>query len=177
MSGVLVAQLFALLVAATATVTDWRTGHIPNWLTFPPMLAAPIVHGLFSGIPGFTLSLIGIAACGLVPYIVFKLGGMAGGDVKLLAALGAVLGPFVGIEAEFIAFIVAAIFALGRLAWEGKLLRTLGNTGRLAVNPFLPRRKRREVPDEMMSSMRLGASIFVGTLIAVLLRNPLLWGL
>lgn len=175
MSGLLIAQLAGVAVALAAAVTDWRTGHIPNWLTFPPMLAAPLLHGLASGVEGLTLSILGIGVCGLVPFIVFKLGGMAGGDVKLLAALGAVLGPFVGIEAQFISFIVAAIFALGRLAWEGKLLRTLGNTGRLAVNPFLPRKKRRDVPEEMLSQIRLGTAIFVGTLIAVLLRNPLLW--
>jgi len=177
MTGIVIAHGCALVVAAIAAVSDWRTGHIPNWLTFPPLLAAPVLHGIFSGTDGLVLSLVGIGACGLVPFIVWKMRGMEAGDVKLLAALGGILGPFVGIEAQFLAFIVAAIIALGQLAWHGKLWRTLGNTARLAVNPFLPRKKRKAVPREMMSRIRLGISIFVGTLIAVLMRNPLIWSL
>ncbi len=177
MSGVLIAHGVALAITAVAAVTDWRSGRIPNWLTLPVIAIAPLVHGLLSGVEGFLLSAGGIVACGLVPLLVARLGGMAGGDVKLFAALGAVLGVFVGIEAQFFAIVVAAIFALGRLTWQGKLFGTLANSLFLGLNPILPKKWRREIASELLHEIRLGAAIFVGTLIAILLRNPLLWSL
>ena len=64
--------------------------------------------------------------------------------------------------------------AFGMLAYHGKLLRVLGNTFMLAVNPFLPRDKRREITPEMLTRMRFGPAIFGGTLVVAILhwRQP-----
>jgi len=175
MLGILVAQGCAVLIAAVAAFTDWRTGHIPNWLTLPAIVIAPIGLGLGYGLQAFLESAGGIVICGLVPYLMFRKGAMAGGDVKLFAAVGALTGVFVGIEAQFLAMIVAAVYALGVLAWRGKLFRTLGNSLFLGLNPILPKKWRREVSPELMNRIRLGAPVFVGTAIAVALRNPMLW--
>ncbi len=171
----LVVQGAAVLIAAIGAVTDLRTGHIPNWLTLPPLVVAPLVLGLVGGLHGFVGSLFGILVCGLVPYLLFRRGGMAGGDVKLFAAIGAVTGYDLGLEAELLAFIAAALFSLVLLAWNGKLISTLLNSVFLGLNPILPRRWRREVKPELMSSVRLGGSIFAGTLVAVLLRHTALF--
>ena len=90
----------------------------------------------------------------------------------MFAAIGAMLGPFDGVEAEFYAVVAGAIFALGRFAWEGKLLRILGNTVFLACNPILPKKWRRPVAPEQMSSFRLGVAIFAGTALGVALNSP-----
>lgn len=160
----------AVVMAAVAAYTDWKTGHIPNWLTLPPLAIAPLVHGFTSGAEGLFGSLVSIAICGIVPLVMFKLGGMAGGDVKLFAALAAVCGIDVGLQAEFLAFVVAGIYALGRLAWQGKLLRTLGNSFYLGLNPLLPQRLRKPISPELLHTLRLGGAIFAGTLIAVFSR-------
>jgi prepilin peptidase CpaA len=166
----------AVLVSAVAAVTDFRTGLIPNWLTLPPIVIAPIAHGIMGGKEGLLLSAAGVVACGVVPYLIFRLKGMAGGDVKLFAAIGGIVGPFVGIEAQFYAFCFAALFALGRLAWHGKLLRTLSNTLYLGLNPILPKRKRKEITPELMHQMRLGPTIFAGTATAAFINLPPMWG-
>lgn len=165
----------AVLITATGAVTDWRTGRIPNWLTLPPIFAAPIVHGLVFGVRGLIASVLGLLVCGLVPYVLFRKGAMAGGDVKLFAAVGAVAGIYVGIEAELLAFIFAALFSLARLAWHGKLFRTMGNSFFIALNPVLPKKWRREVEPELMSRVRLGGAIFAGTALAVLMKHPTFW--
>lgn len=157
----------AILMTAIAAYTDWRTGHIPNWLTLPPLVLAPIVHGLTNGTDGLFGSIIAVAICGVVPLLMFWRGGMAGGDVKLFAALAAVCGSEVGLEAQFLAFVVAGIYALGRLAWQGKLLRTLGNSMYLGLNPLLPQRLRKPISPELLHTLRLGGAIFAGTLIAM----------
>lgn len=175
MSFTLGVHAVAIVIAAAAAVTDWRTGLIPNWLTLPALVVAPIVHGLVDGLRGLISSVLGLLVCGLVPYLLFRKQAMAGGDVKLFAAVGAVAGLYVGIEAELLAFIVAAVFSLGQLAWRGKLLRTIGNSFFIALNPVLPKKWRREMEPELMSKVRMGLSIFVGTLLAVLMRHPTFW--
>lgn len=160
----------AVVITAIAAFTDWKTGHIPNWLTLPPLVFGPIVHGLSNGASGFFGSLLAIAICGAVPLLMFWRGGMAGGDVKLFAALAAVCGTEVGLEAEFLAFVVAGIYALGRLAWQGSLLRTLGNSFYMGLNPLLPQRLRKPISPELLHTLRLGGAIFAGTLIAVFSR-------
>jgi Flp pilus assembly protein protease CpaA len=90
---------------------------------------------------------------------------MAGGDVKLFAALAGICGTGLALEAEFVALIVGCIYALGRLTWDGKLFRTLGNALFLAANPVLPKRMRRQASPELYAKLRLGGAIFAGLLL------------
>ncbi len=168
----------AILVTAIAAWTDFKKGIIPNWLSLGALAAAPVGHavlglseaGLRGAFEGAMFSLLGALACGAVPMLLYAVGGGRGGDVKILAAVGALCRTTIGIEAVFYAFVVALIYAQGRLAYEGKLLRTLGNTVAIVVNPFLPKARRRPMSKEAMTWIRLGPSIFAGTLIAVLLN-------
>lgn len=170
--------LAAVLVTALAAWFDWRTGEIPNWLTLGPMAIAPLGHaaigfaraGASDAGSGFVLSILGIVACGVIPLFLYRSGAIGGGDIKLLGAVGAMLRPMMGVETEMYSFIVAALYAPVRLAYEGKLLRTLGNTALLVRNVFVPKAKRRELPMEMMSELRFGPAIFAATLIVVLLH-------
>ena len=165
-----------LLLAGVAAVTDVRKGTIPNWLTFPALAAAPIVHGWADGFGGLLRSLIGMLVCSLVPLLVFYRGGMAGGDVKLFAAIGAVGGLYLGLEAQFLSLVVASIYALGQLTWNGRLVTTLGNSLFLGLNPVLPRKWRRTIAPELMHRIRLGAAILCGTAIAVAGHHREIWG-
>lgn len=160
----------ALLMAGIGALTDYRTGHIPNWLTLPPLVIAPIGYGLAFGWEAFFGVTLGIVVCGLVPVIMFYMNGMAGGDVKLFAAIAAIVGPDLGLQAELLALVVAGIYSLGRLTWDGKLFRTLGNVLMMGVNPILPKRLRRPLSAELRDTLRLGGAIFAGLLITLLGR-------
>jgi prepilin peptidase CpaA len=176
MDVTLIAHGLALLIAAVAAITDVRTGEIPNWLTLPPLVVAPIAYFILHGVWGAIGSVGAIVACGLVPYILFRKGAAGGGDVKLFAAIGAVAGLAIGIEAQLLTFVAAALISLGRLAWRGRLLRTLYNSVFLGLNPILPRTWRKEVAPELMTMVRLGGFAFVGTVVALFLRHPMPWG-
>ncbi len=116
-----------------------------------------------------------MAACALVPWLLWKLRAIGGGDLKLVAAMGAVAGLTNGLEFELAGFVVAALYAFGRLAYEGKLFRTLSNSVFLALNPLMPKSWRRRVPPSLMSTVRMGGAFFVGASVSVLSHYPELW--
>jgi prepilin peptidase CpaA len=82
-----------LVVAIAACVCDLRTRRIPNVLTFGAAAAGLIFHGATGGVVAVGQSVLGWSVGALVFIVPFALRGLGGGDVKLLAALGAWLGP------------------------------------------------------------------------------------
>jgi prepilin peptidase CpaA len=166
----------ALLATAIAALTDARSARIPNWITYPLLLLGPLLSVCFaqlSPLEGLLSSVFGIVCCGLVPVLLFARSAMGGGDVKLLAALGGLLGPYSGIEVQFFSFCVVTVLLLGRMAWDGKLFATLRNTLRAAGHLFLPERLHAPLEPTMLTNMRMGIPIFVATALSVLLRGPL----
>jgi prepilin peptidase CpaA len=166
-----VCVLAAVVMTAIAAWTDFRTGHIPNWLTLPPLFLGPLLWGAYGGLwrlDGGSLvgSLLSMFGCALVPFLLFRKSAMGGGDVKLFAAIGALALVTTGLEAQFYACCAGIVFGFARLAWHGKLLRVLANTVFLAMNPVLPKKWRRPICPESMSQIRFGSAIFVGTLTA-----------
>jgi len=169
----------AVLIAAIAAWFDWRSGEMPNVVTLGPLIAAPVAHGVLAAVTSRTFnatveamgfSVLGAAVCAAVPLALYRASAIGGGDVKLFAALGALLRTLVGVEAQFYACLAACVIAFGRLAYEGKLFRVLGNTVMLAVNPLLPKERRREVTPDMMTWARFGPAIFVGTSAAAIVH-------
>src|ERR1700684_1895091 len=78
-----------LIVLAVATFTDLRSRRIPNWLVLPFMIAGIAVSGWLHGWRGIEQSLAGLALGALLLGILYWLGGMGMGDLKLCAAIGA----------------------------------------------------------------------------------------
>ncbi|MGH7230003.1 MAG: A24 family peptidase [Nitrospiraceae bacterium] len=86
-------QIILAAVLFIAVVTDLKSCRIPNWLTVPAMACGLLVHTLFDGQSGLIMSLEGLGL-GLGLFLVFYvMGGMGAGDVKLMAAIGSILGP------------------------------------------------------------------------------------
>lgn len=104
--------LLALLVLASAF--DIARRRIPNRLLALGLLAALILH-LSSGKPSSLLSLyLAGFGVGLVMFLPLYLkGGMAAGDVKLMATAGAFLGPQLAFFASLATYIAGGILALG----------------------------------------------------------------
>ena len=168
----------AVALTAVAAVFDWRTGEIPDAVSTWPLLAAPLAHAgmafargtIHDAIQAAGFSVAGALLCALVPALLYRSNAIGGGDVKLLASVGAICRPYVGVEAEFYAFIVAAIVAPARLAYQGKLGKTLKNAFILLLNPLRPKAKRRPLDDELLTRVRFGPAIFAGTLCAALMH-------
>jgi prepilin peptidase CpaA len=83
-----------IAISLIACVTDLRTRRIPNVLTLGAAIAGLVAHVVLDGASG-ALTAGGGWLTGLLIFLpFFALGGMGGGDVKLLAALGAWLGAY-----------------------------------------------------------------------------------
>ncbi len=158
----------AVTMCLVAAITDLRAGKIYNWLTLPVLSVAPLAHLALGGWQAALLSGVGLSVCGLIFYVLFRFGG-GGGDVKLAAATGALVGPARGLEFVFASLVAAALFSLLWAAVEGKLWGIFRNVGVLLLNPLLPRRRRRALRRERLTPIRLGPAFLAGAA-AVLLR-------
>ena len=120
-------QNFALAVAIVAAAWDLRTRKIPNVLTFGATLVAALLHGYLGGWSAVGLSLAGWAVGLALFFPFFALGGLGAGDVKLLAALGACLGPLMAVWVALFASIAGGVMALIVAAYAGYLRKAFVN--------------------------------------------------
>jgi prepilin peptidase CpaA len=100
-------------VLAVATFTDLRSRRIPNWLVAPFLLAGLIVPAWLHGWGGLWQSLEGFGLGALIYGLLFAMGGMGMGDVKLVAAIGAWIGPGQLTLALVLTGIAGGIMAVG----------------------------------------------------------------
>jgi len=152
--------LASLALCACGAVTDVRSGLIPNRLTLPSLCGALIAHTWLDGAWGLGLGMASVALCGGVPLMLFGLRAIGGGDVKLFAALGALLGVRHGLELQLLSYVLCAVYALCLLAYRGSLLATLGRSFALLYSPLLPAARRPALPVEAMTRIKLGSAIF-----------------
>lgn len=135
------AGLLVWLLGVSA-VSDLLWRRIFNWVTGPALLAVAVVQlvGLIApdvparaALPPWPTSLAGFGLClGLMLFLWLAFRG-GEGDVKLIAVLGAVLGPHGGVEAAVGGYLLAAVVALGILGF--RLVRRI-TTGRRPTGQF-----------------------------------------
>jgi len=163
----------ALIIGAAACVTDLHSRRIPNWLTFGAAAAAFTFHFADAGQAGAQQAAAGWAT-GLFLFMpLFLLGGMGAGDVKLLAALGAWLGPgaafWMAIYGSMTGGALALVVAL-RYNYLGTAFKNLGILGKFwwLCGP-------RQMPSltlERGTGPRLAYAVplFLGTVLTIWLR-------
>jgi prepilin peptidase CpaA len=114
---------------AMAACTDYRMHRIPNYITVPTAILGLAYHALAPAGVGVWLSLAGFAVGFALLFVPWLLGGSGMGDVKLLAALGAWLGPKWLLVAFALSMIIASTLALTMLLW-GMLRKGMWRTKR-----------------------------------------------
>jgi prepilin peptidase CpaA len=119
--------LVTLLVIAS--ISDYRTYQIPNWLTVSGIIFGLIYSMLvpFSINHGFLWSLGGLLVGFFILLPLYALGVMGAGDVKLMAMVGAFLGVTDTLHAVLFSFIAGGLAALVFAVFNKALLRMLVN--------------------------------------------------
>ncbi len=157
--------LIVLAVVCVATFTDLRSRRIPNWLVLPFFVAGVAVSCFLYGWHGLGHSLGG-AGLGLLLYgVLFFMGGMGAGDVKLCAAIGAWIGPMQLIYALVFTGLAGGVMALAWAAWGGFLKELFQHTGDLA---FGSKQERGEavLTNPQRRKMPYAPAIAIGTFIS-----------
>jgi len=110
-------HIFVGALLMLACISDLRTRRIPNVLTFSAAGCALVFHLITGGWNAAGWSLAGYIVGLLLFFPVFALRGMGAGDVKLLAAVGAWIGPsqvaVAALTSSIAGGIIALVIALG----------------------------------------------------------------
>ncbi len=143
----------AVLLCGTAAWCDLRYRRIPNALTLPAVAVALIVHGATHAGPGLLLSLAGMPGAG---------------DVKLLAAVGALLAFPTALFAGLLSLVLGGVLSLGLSVWRRNLSGLLMNTFGMG-RWLLIRSTGAPAPAPVTSSqgVPLGVAIAAATLVVV----------
>ena len=168
-----VVHLACLALASVACICDLRTRRIPNVLTFSAIVCGLLFHVVTGGFSAGGWSLAGCLLGAALFMPMFVLRGMGAGDVKLLAAVGAWLGPsqvaIVALAASLTGGVVAVAVALG----HGYLRTAIRNVWMLLMHwRVMGVRPLQEVTLEGTRGPRLAYAvpISIGTLVTLWLK-------
>jgi prepilin peptidase CpaA len=162
-----------VIALAVATFTDLRTRLIPNWLVLPFLAAGITVSGWLRGWHGIGQSLLGLGLGLLVYGLLFWMGGMGAGDVKLAAAIGAWIGPTQLFFALFVTAIAGGFLVLGWAIAGGFFSDLMKGSGNLI---FGRKKGETDAGDELVLSnpkkrkIPYAPAIAIGTLISFFAR-------
>lgn len=115
----------AVIIAGLAVGEDLWRRQISNWISIAAVVAGVGYQAATLGWPGLGNAALGCLV-GFAAFLVFYLlGGMGGGDVKLMAGFGCLLGPGRSFEAALYTAMAGAVLALIVLggSWIMRLLR------------------------------------------------------
>lgn len=122
-----VSGILLLSLVITASITDMLWRKIPNWATYTAVVWALLINGFASfanegvvatlGAVGLWDSLAGATIPFFFMLIIFSVTGGGAGDIKLTAAMGALLGLDRVVDAILLSFIFAGAFAFMRAVW------------------------------------------------------------
>ena len=170
---------------AAACWTDLRRRRISNRLVLVGALTAVALHamlpkgaGLFSEAPGGfgLLTALGgfvVGQCVLMPLYVLR--AMGAGDVKLMAMVGAFLGPMSVVGAILMTLLAGGVLALIVTLWQRTLRATLSNVYLMLANAIgsvlAGRGARIAAPPVPAATLPYALAIAAGTLAQVLLER------
>ncbi len=107
-----------------AGIWDVHSSRVPNFVTFPLAFVGLVFHTFSDSGNGILFSVEGLGL-GFILLIGFYIyGGMGAGDVKLLAAVGAVVGPTNVFMGFLFSSLLGGLYALAIMGWHLGLAQT-----------------------------------------------------
>ncbi|SDW05592.1 A24 family peptidase [Nitrosomonas communis] len=167
--------LILLLIAAWQDIRYYR---IPNILVFPATVTGVLLHTLLPqdmGGLGILFSLAGLVV-GLVALLPFYLlRAMGAGDIKLMAMIGAFVGPASMLVITVYVLLAGGVWALGIILVRGRLSRLLENLKIMLLmhfaDPSNASFSASTTLPESAGKLPYGVAIATGTLVYLVLNH------
>jgi len=159
----------ALLVAVVGAALDLQQRRIPNWLTYPGIVLGFVLRGTLLGWRGLATALAGCLLAGGVMFLFFMVRAMGAGDVKIMAAIGAFVGPQHTGNVLLATAIFGGILAIAYALYRRRMISTLKNVGSvLRFHAWAGVQAHPELNLDNPSALRMpyGLAIALGTLYA-----------
>jgi prepilin peptidase CpaA len=125
--GISMPSLVVTALALVGAGWDLSTRRVPNAFTFGGAALGFVYFAVFGGTAGATWSVLGWATGLALFFPLFAVGALGAGDVKLLAAFGAWLGPSGALWSALGAAMLGGVMALAVAAFKGYLSQALRN--------------------------------------------------
>jgi prepilin peptidase CpaA len=165
--------LVLLVLLAAGVDLAWRV--IPNRLVLTGLVLAPLLQASIGG--AVPLAALAGALCGLLLFLpLYLLRGMAAGDVKLMAMVGAFTGPALALQVGAVTLLLGGVMALVIVLLRRNWRQAGRNIGQLLYPLLLrvagvPLQPRTLGPGASVGGMPYGVAIAGGTLLVLARRD------
>ncbi|MDH4302839.1 MAG: A24 family peptidase [Nitrospira sp.] len=163
MQPILILALTMLLIMAV--YNDLRWSRIPNWLTFSAIGIGILLQAWVGGPEGALSSMAGLGVgmgLFLLPYAFKAIGA---GDVKLMAAVGSMVGSFGATSVALLSVMAGGVYALGAMGYQWGLAATSRKLAFAAYGAFVTGGSTGMGELQLPFKLRYGLAIAAGTLL------------
>lgn len=120
-----VTALMFIPLAIAITYMDVRYRRIPNKLVLVTLLGGLTLNFIFGGSHGLLLSLGGLALAFGLMFFLHVFGTMGAGDVKLFAAIGAVIGASLVLPTLLVVALTGGLLAVFKMVYARRVGATM----------------------------------------------------
>ena len=165
-------RILLSLIVIPAAVVDIKTRRIPNWLSLSGIVLGIALNAFLFETEGLWFSLKGLGLAFAVYFVLYLIHAMGAGDVKLMAAVGAVAGPGYWLLILILTSVTGALAGLLVVATKGRLRRTFENILVILISfrhGQLPYKENPELDVRSGEGLRLPHAVMIafGTLVAI----------
>jgi prepilin peptidase CpaA len=169
----MIIEILLVGLVTAAAITDLASRRIPNVLIAAGLVASLMVQTFSPAGLGWAAWLLGMLTGFVLLLPVYLLRGMGAGDVKLMAAIGAFVGPFIALKIVLATFLIGGIWSLAVILFKGKWNEVWINI-RTLLQPVLARMEKIPVgtagmPVQSVGRLPYGVAIAMATLIILFL--------
>ena len=120
-------EILLIALVLTAAIWDLKSRRIPNWLSLAGIICGIALNSFLYGMTGLKASLEGLATAFAIYFVLYLVRAMGAGDVNLMAAVGAFVGPGNWLMIFLITALLGGAIALTILIWRKRLRKTFDN--------------------------------------------------
>jgi prepilin peptidase CpaA len=168
MSKTLAYIVFLVPLAGIIAYYDVRYRRIPNPFVLATLAGGVAMNSIFGGLQGVYSSLAGCGLAFVLMFMIHVFGAMGAGDVKLFAAIGAVIGAQLVVPTFLVVVFTGGLLAIVSILKAGTVVSTMQRVVQIFVG-MLPgwQMPRFAVPANRKYTIPYGVAITLGSIISL----------